>query len=147
MVDFNTIGSKSTFPFNPPRTREERIVLTDNIKGAAIKLSEGNIGAASVLVRLVQKSEEVEPDATMGPLTNLFILDSFGIYGSRIWQLYMDVCKEDIATTIAVLRACQLGIISEDVLNHAIDNRGQGLDLNDTILKVKESVPNFNIEV
>ena len=100
------------------------------------------------MTQLIERSKAVDPDAIMGPFTNLLSLDSLGIYGSRIWQLYKDVCKEDIATTIAVLRAThQLGIISKDVLNHAIDHRGQGLDLNDTILKVKERLPNFNIEV
>jgi hypothetical protein len=94
-----------------------------------LKMSEGNPGAVTVLIELYDKTPEIDPMSALDGLGAIMWLDTFGIYGSRIWMLYKDVCGQDIAKTNWMLRACQLGIISETELNHRIDNYGRdGID-------------------
>jgi hypothetical protein len=70
-------------------------------------------------------------------------MDTHGVYGHRIWMLYKDVCGENIENMLAVLRACQLGIITDQTMNHAIDNYGDGLDVPAILGKVKEQLTEF----
>lgn len=124
---------------------KERITLSDTPVSAITKMSEGNPGAATVLTRVMLDGSKIDPDAGHGQ--SIFILlgfDSRGIFGSRVWMLYKDVCRERLDHTIAMVRAVQLGILPEKVLDHAIDNRGQGLDVADICAQVKERLPNFN---
>jgi hypothetical protein len=77
------------------------------------------------------------------------MLDTLGIYEHRIWGLYKDVCDCHLGKMIAVLRANQLGQlagVNAHALNHAIDNYGDGIDLNAVVEAVKSRLPNFNPE-
>jgi hypothetical protein len=121
-----------------------RIKLDDSLQEAIYKLSEGNPGAVRVLVDLVMHGDKIDPDNALGGFGVLLYLDMFGVYGSRIWMLYKDVCGEDYVKTIAMIRACQLGLISERQLNEAIENHGRGLDVNQVMQQVKEALTNFN---
>ncbi len=123
--------------------RKTRLELTDSIMDVVIKMVEGNPGAISVCTQLLKENKEIDPDSALGEMGSIFSLDGLGIYGSRIWMLYKDVCGEDITKTIGLLRANQLGFISETILNHAIDNRGDGVDLDNLMEQVKEKLPNF----
>ena len=120
-----------------------RIKLSDSLLDSATKLSEGNPGAVNVLLLLVAKTEEIDPDAALGPYAHLLNLDSLGIYGSRIWSLYKDVCGENIATTMAVVRAVQLDKLSEHTLDHAIDNRGEGINTEEIVAIIQEELPKY----
>ncbi len=126
---------------------KERIQLTDSPKDMIIKLSDGNPGAVSVLMQLLTRSAAVDPDSAFGPFTYLLNLNAFGIYGPRIWMLYKDVCHEDIVSTMAVLRATQLGIITRATLKHAIDNYGDGLSVSSIMEQVKKELPDFGKQV
>ena len=120
-----------------------KIKITDTIKDMMIGLSEGNPGALTVCVNLMRAEPSIDPDNMLAGIGSLLELDQQEIYGPRIWMLYKDVCKEDITKTIAVLRSCQLGLVSKNDLVHAIDNHGNGLNVNDICVKVKEKLPNF----
>lgn len=122
-----------------------RIDLADSMMSIMMKMSDGNPGAASVLMQIMTKGKGIDPQSYGGSVSTLLGLDTNEIYGSRIWMLYKDVCKENINKTIAMLRAVQLGFISKHVLDVAIDNRGQGIDLDDLITKVKRELPEFVI--
>jgi len=95
---------------------------------AVIALVEGNFGALQVCTLLFQGTR----------MTDLKILDANGIYGCRIYMLWADVCDRSIAKATAVLRAGNLGLVPWNVINHAIDNYGQGLDLVDLCKRVIE---------
>ena len=123
----------------------DRIELTDNTFSAISKLNEGNPGALSVCVSLLKDMEHIDPDNAFGGLGGLLSLDSNRVYGSRIWMFYKDFCKESIAVVIMMLRARQLGIITSNQLNTAIDNYGAGIDIDNVAIKVKEQLPNFNL--
>lgn len=126
------------------KTKEEtRIDLGDSLKDAIIKIGEGNPGALTVCMSLSSMTPTVDPDSGLGPWTYILFLDSLNIYGPRIWMLFKDVCAENIVTTIAILRATQLGFIARDNLKHAIDYHGDGIGVADAIRMVEERLPRF----
>ena len=124
----------------------ERLRLDDTIFDVARKLSEGNPGALQVLMSMLDRGATIDPDDFMGGMGALVHLDSFGIYGPRIWMLYKDVCGGKLADTIGLVRACQLGFVSREVLAHAIDHRGAGLDVAAALRQVRERLPRFGVE-
>ena len=124
--------------------RDTRIKLDDTGMSATMKLSEDIPGAIKVCTQILNRGEDIDPYGVFGGLGILLMLDTFGIYGSRIWMLYKDVCKQDIVKTIAMLRIVQLGMLSEDKLQHAIDNRGDGIDIDDLHKKVMQRLPGFS---
>jgi hypothetical protein len=121
----------------------ERIQLTDTAQDAIAKLAGSNPGALSVCCELFKQGAEIDPDAFGGGLAGLLSLDSHNIYGSDIWMLYKDVCDQSLPKMVGVLRAVQLGIESEAKLKHAIQNRGDGIDVAALFDAVCERLPNF----
>ena len=106
-----------------------RIELNDSMLDVVTKMSEGNPGALRVIMELFTEVPTIDPQNIMGGIGAILELDTLGVYGPRIWMLYKDVCGEDIAKTNWMLRAWQLGIISEVELNKRIDNYGRdGVD-------------------
>lgn len=105
---------------------KERITLSDNTMSAIMKLSGGNPGAVTVVVSLLRDGETIDPDAALGGLSQLLALDSHGIYESEIWMLFKDVCDQDLTKVVLLLRACQLGFLSERELKNAITGNGRG---------------------
>lgn len=123
-----------------------RLTMNMTSGDALIALAEGNPGAVTVLLQLLQKAGQIDPDAAFGGLAAVMALDTEGFYGPRIWMLYKDVCHQDLTKTVGMLRAVQLGIISSETLGHAVDNYGKGLDVDATLAKVREQLPRFGKE-
>jgi hypothetical protein len=122
-----------------------RIQLSDTVQDVIYTLSEGLPGAIRVLVETLQRAESIDPDNLLGSIGVFCFLDEYGIYGSRLWMLYKDVCGEDLVKTIAMIRACQLGIIGLDELNMAIDGQ-RNLDASMVLAQVQEQLPAFGVE-
>jgi hypothetical protein len=93
-----------------------RINLSDTFMTAMIKMADGNPGAINALMDLSLASPTVDPESAMGPYAPLLSLDTHQIYGSAIWILYKDVCKQNARTMLMLLRAVQLGLFSEGAL-------------------------------
>jgi hypothetical protein len=93
-----------------------RINLSDTLMTAVIKMSDGNPGAVTALMALSTVKPTVDPESAMGPYAPLLSLDTHQIYGSAIWILYKDVCKQSARTMLMLLRAVQLGLFSESAL-------------------------------
>lgn len=125
-----------------------RIELTDNLITMMTKLAEGNPGAATACMKIFKDGNAVDPQALAGNggIAALLNMDEFGIYGHRIWGLYNAVCGMSVLKTLGVLRAVQLGIITREQLNHGIDNRGEGLDLDEIVKSVKAELSEFGKE-
>lgn len=117
------------------------IELNDTFMDAIVKLSKGNPGAVTVLMQMTQHGPVIDPDCAFGPLGPLLALDTYSIYGSRIWMLYKDACNHSVTSTLALLRAVQFGFLPEHQLHHAIDNRGDGINVPDLVGKVAERLP------
>jgi hypothetical protein len=122
-----------------------RINLEDSMVDIVTKMSEGNPGAISVCTKFLQCAQQVDPDNMFGGVGPIMMLDTYGMYGSKIWMLYKDVCNENIAHTIGMIRATQLGIVDVRNLNYAINNRGRGIDVKEIMSKVNHKLPLFDI--
>lgn len=107
-----------------------------------VALADGNPGATEVMFRMLKDNQAIDPDSALGAIGAIMSLDTHRIYGSRIWMLYKDVCGQDIVKTIGVIRAVQLGLVSERVLNAAIDGSEQ-LDADAVLAQVRERLPKF----
>lgn len=123
-----------------------KIEPSDTVPAILMKMSEGNPGAITVCAQILTKGAEIDPDDAMGGIGKILSLDTLGLYGSKIWMLFKDVCGQNIHRTLAVLRGWQLGFISSEMVRHAVDNRGEGLDLVDICRQVKERLPKFQTE-
>ena len=124
-----------------------RITLEMTDRDAVLALCDGNPGAINAMMAMMVDAPKIDPDSVLGALAPLLELDEQGIYGPRIWMLYKNVCGCQTLHALAVLRAVQLGIISEATLNRAIDNRGAGLDVADVLAKVRTKLPKFGASV
>jgi hypothetical protein len=120
-----------------------RIELSDSLESAIMRMAESNPGAMVALGSIIATGARIDMDDAFGGFGSILSLDMMGVYGSRIWMLFKDVCGQDVPTTIAMIRSVQLGILSSEALNHAIDNYGKGVDIKGTCEKVKERLPNF----
>jgi hypothetical protein len=122
------------------------LTLHDTTQSALMKLSGGNPGALTVMLQILEHAERIDPDRFGGAALVLLHLDELGIHGPKIWMLYKDVCGESISRMMGALRAVQLGIISRETLDKAIDNYGRGLDLEAALVAVKTRLPKFQLE-
>jgi hypothetical protein len=129
-----------------------RIQLTDSTPTILSKLSDGNIGALSVLIEIIKHNREIDPDAFGGMegsgVMTLLSFDSFAIYGEDIWVLFKDICGQDYINLLGVLRAIQLGIISEDgvtadIKARKIGDRSKSINVAKLLAKVRKRLPAF----
>ena len=120
-----------------------RINLNDNTQSAIMKIVEGNPGALSVCTQALEKGPSVDPDSAFGGLGVLLDFDTLGLYGSKIWMLYKDVCGESIEKMMGVLRGRQLGLISSAQVLHAVESYGDGIDVDALVRQVQERLPDF----
>ena len=100
----------------------ERLTLEDTNMSAVMKLSGGNPGAMRVCSEILKHGAEIDPQVISG-VGHLLSIDSLGLYGPRLWLLYKDICGENLVLTITVLRAWQLGFLSEQDLQLAVDQK------------------------
>lgn len=110
-------------------------------------VSEGNLGAVAACTELLEHGEQIDPDATLGGFSFLFLLDTLNIRGVRLCKLWDHVCDRDVVKMMSVLRAYNLGRlagIDEKTLQHAIDNQGEGIDLDIVMMAVQARLPKFN---
>lgn len=106
-------------------------------------ISGGNPGAVRVCIAILQRGAEIDPDSALGAVGGLLALDTHHIYESRVWQLFKDVCRESLTDTLGILRAVQLGFLSEQTLNHAIDSDRAVVDVAAELARVRDALPRF----
>lgn len=125
----------------------EKIKITDGTMDVVLKMSEGNPGAMNVILSILQENK-IDPDNIMGGLEPIFLLDTYGIYGTDIYILNNDICEGDLAKTLAVLRATQMGMFDSNILKeacHRQDRSGKQLvPVEELYLRVKERLPYFD---
>jgi hypothetical protein len=121
-----------------------RINLEDTTLNMLIKMSDGNPGALDVMMKVLKDGEVIDPDSVMGGLGVILSLDTHDIYGSHIWILYKDISGSDLVTMCGLLRAVQLGFLSESELTSAISNhKMEAARIQEMVQKVKELLPKF----
>ena len=118
------------------------------MKDALAVMAEGNPGCLGFMMEIIKKGAEIDPDSALGGVGPILLMDSFGIYGSRCYMLWNDICNRDLVKSIAMLRACQLGFISPADLNAQIDlSYSHTLDVGGLLKKVREELRNFSPEL
>ncbi len=126
-----------------------KITLADNVMSAVIKMCEGNLGAMTALMEIIKCSKQVDPDDFMGGLGKILALDTLEIYGTNIYVLWNDICDRNTSKMIAVLRANQLGFISDQILKdacHRQDRSGRKtIPVEELYSKVVERLPRFDL--
>lgn len=126
-----------------------RIQLDMSIKDAVIAMSNGNPGALSVCMQILEQGSIIDPQDAFGGFGALMQLDMLGIYDERIWMFYKDVCAQHLGKMLAVIRANQSGQVVEankDSIAHAIDNYGDGLDVEAVVEALKQKLPTFCVD-
>ncbi len=121
-----------------PRIKDLSMTTMDIL----LSFAEGNPGAITAMLELMKASPVIDPDSAFAELSPLISLDNLDCYGPRIWMLYKDVCGQDTTNVLAVMRANQLGYISEREVNRAISGETR-IDVPDLLAKVKERLPAF----
>lgn len=99
-----------------------RIKITDTIQDVAMKMSDGNPGALQVTLDLVRDD-----------ITYLFLCDTIGLYGEKLYMLWNDCCDRDLERMKKVLFAARTGKISEATILKHLDG-GYGKPFEDSEL-------------
>jgi hypothetical protein len=134
----------------PKRTTKERLTLEMNMQEAIEAMAEEgesgmtSVNAMAILTDILRYGKSIDLDDLFESFGTLMSLDMSGIYGDKIRRLY-ELCGNDLAKTIAVVRACQLGQLSRENLMSAI-NGSQGIDLDVVVAGVKKRLPRFNAD-
>jgi hypothetical protein len=122
-----------------------KIKISMSLKDIVLEMSEGDPGAIIVCMRLVNEGGDIDKDAREAGFLALTSLDALEVYGPDIWLLYKDVAGENLSVMMCILRAHQFGLqnISKDIVHHAIDFRGEGVDIPGVTAALKKELPNF----
>jgi len=108
-----------------------RLKLTDNRMDIIIKMSEGNPGAMEALMHILEKHEEIDPQAMMGGTGSILLLDTWEIYGAAIYVLFSDKCNKDVRKMLMLMRAAQLGLFSHTMLKEMAADQERNVNLSD----------------
>lgn len=120
-----------------------RLALDDTFLSATMKMAGGNPGALRVCTEIMKYGIDIDPKG-LGGFGALISMDSLGIYGSRIWLLYKDVCHESLVLMLACLRGWQLGLLPEYDLKAAIDGDRTRIDADVVLAMVKARLDSFD---
>lgn len=125
-----------------------RVELTDSIPDILIKLSDGVIGSVNVLIHIIKNAHKIDPDMEGAGVLTILSFDSHAIYGEDIWILFKDICGQNYINLLGVLRAIQLGYISEDLVTtdiraRKIGDRSKAINVPELLAKVRERLPAF----
>lgn len=126
----------------------ERITDLNMTVPRCARLLSGNYqNSYEVCLDLLKQGPKVDPDDIFEGFSNLLQLDTLNIWDEQIYALFADVCKSNVSKVIALLRAYQLGQLAgatEKAIKFAINNHGQGIDIDAVVKAVKEELPAFN---
>lgn len=124
-----------------------KLTLNMSIAKLLAEMSEGNPGALTALVELIDDNE-TDTDNFMKEVGSVLMLDELGIYGTAIYVLYNDICERDIVKVQAITRACQLGLISSNRVKDACSRQDYSgkeiINPKEVYNAVCDMLPNFD---
>lgn len=125
-----------------------KISFGDSFMDIIMKMSEGNPGAVTAIMDMIENGEKIDPQGAMGGLGSVLLLDTFGIYGTDIYVLWSDICGQELNKTLGVIRACQLGFFDPKTMVDACSRQDySGRDMvpvEDLYQKVKGFLDQFD---
>ena len=94
---------------------KERITADMNMLEMIVTMSEGNPGAATCLMQMLQED----------PMAMLDILwfDSMEIYGSKIYMLWNDCCGRSMTKLKETIKYLKTGVVTKEQIHENL-NRG-----------------------
>ena len=145
--EFDKLTIEETFSERNSQMGQERIQLTDSIKEIVTKMCDGNPGALTALCEII-KDKEIDPPSFCGSIGAILLFDTLGIHGTEIYVLWNDQCHRDTRQLVMLMRACQLGFISnEKIVAMAKDQMRQHImseeELNELDDQVCNALPQF----
>ena len=108
-----------------------RITLDDNAMSAIMKMADGNPGAITTMMEIIDKHDSIDPQAMMGGIGAIMILDTWEIYGTDIYILFNDKCDRDVRKMLMLMRATQLGNFSHSKLQQMASDQMRKVNLSD----------------
>lgn len=109
-----------------------RIKLEDTVQDVLVKMSDGNPGAISCMMAILQEHDKIDPQAFMGGLGAILLFDTYEIYGTNIYILFSDKCGRDVRKMLMLMRATQLGYFSHLRLREMASDQMREINLTDT---------------
>lgn len=125
-----------------------KLDLNSTFQDIILHVSEGNPGALQVCMSILKENEIIDPYDWVAGIGTLLRLDDMNIIGSKIWILFKDICECKLSHFLGLLRANQLGYLTDFDIHNAINNsRGKIVfDKKEILQKVKNRLPNFKLE-
>lgn len=120
-----------------------RITLQDSVNDMLCKMAEGNPGALTAMINLIEAKEGIDPQSALGPFGPIINLDSWEIYGSSIYVIWADACTRNAHKMIVLLRATQLGIMPVDTLKAISYGAKPGINFKEISDKVCAQLAEF----
>lgn len=108
-----------------------RITLEDTGMEMIMKMSDGNPGALTTMMEIIEKHADIDPQAFMGGIGAIMILDTWEIYGTDIYILFNDKCNRDVRRMLMLMRATQLGLFSHSKLQQMAADQMREVNLTD----------------
>ena len=108
-----------------------RIELSDTMQDSIVKMADGNPGAVITMLEIIKNHDAIDPQAMMGGLGAIMILDTWEIYGTDIYILFNDKCGRDVRKMLMLMRATQLGFFSHTKLSAMAADQMREVDLTD----------------
>ena len=108
-----------------------RITLQDTLMDVLVKMAEGNPGAITAMMDILDKHDAIDPQAVMGGLGAIMLFDTLEIYGSSIYIIWNDKCGKDVRKLLVLQRACQLGFMPDSKLKEMAADQMREVDLTD----------------
>lgn len=109
----------------------ERITIEDNSITVLMKMADGNPGAITALMDIMQGSYAIDPGYMMGGMGAIMMLDAWGIYGTNIYILWNDKCDRDLRRFVLLMQATRLGLFSKNKLIEMSNDQSRQIDVTD----------------
>ena len=118
-------------------------VFAGDLYHSIFVLSQGNPGAAAVIVQMIAKAVKIDPQAWGKELHPLMEFDNFNLRGTEIHAFLKYTCNHSMVTAFAMFRAVQLGITRRDDLLDAIRDRKPIANCESVVKQVKAQLASF----
>ena len=106
-----------------------RITLSDTAMDVLMKMADGNPGAIAAMMEVLEKHDSIDPQAAMGGIGAIMLLDTWEIYGTDIYVLFNDKCERDVRKLLMIMRATQLGMFPHCRLQEMAADQGREINL------------------
>lgn len=96
-----------------------KIQLTDDTMEILYKMSEGNPGAISILTKLLSKETTQE---LVDSIINVILpLDTLGVYGSKLYMLWVDACDNNTDKVKKVIELWRNGKLTKEEIHENLN--------------------------